>query len=299
MKLIIAIIQPTKLEAVKEALSKVEVFRLTVMDVQGFGRQKGYTEVYRGHEVTVNLLRKIELQIAVNEDFVEPTVNAILRGGPKRPGWQNRRWQDFHPPARRLHPDPDRRARAGGDMKGIGAVIFDFNGVLIDDESVHFSLFREILAQEEVVITERDYHERYLGYDDRRCFEAALLDAGKTADRKQLDRLIARKAQRYIEVAEQGLRYFPAAAQTLSITADRWPVAICSGALRSEIEYALQRLGCRRKDRGNHLGRGYREVQARPNGLPNGTRSPTTMLMGPPLGNDHTATGEAVRPGRC
>ncbi len=85
MKLIIAIIQPTKLEAVKEALSKVEVFRLTVMDVQGFGRQKGYTEVYRGHEVTVNLLRKIELQIAVNEDFVEPTVSAILEAGRSGP----------------------------------------------------------------------------------------------------------------------------------------------------------------------------------------------------------------------
>jgi len=81
MKLIIALIQPTKLEAVKEALSHVEVFRLTVMDVQGFGRQKGYTEVYRGHEFTVNLLRKIELQIAVNEDFVEPTVNAIMEAG--------------------------------------------------------------------------------------------------------------------------------------------------------------------------------------------------------------------------
>ena len=86
MKLIIALIQPTKLEAVKEALSRVEVFRLTVMDVQGFGRQKGYTEVYRGHEVTVNLhLRKIELQIAVNEDFVEPTINAILEAGRSGP----------------------------------------------------------------------------------------------------------------------------------------------------------------------------------------------------------------------
>jgi len=85
MKLIIALIQPTKLEAVKEALSRVEVFRLTVMDVQGFGRQKGSTEVYRGHEVTVNLLRKIELQIAVNEDFVEPTVNAILEAGRSGP----------------------------------------------------------------------------------------------------------------------------------------------------------------------------------------------------------------------
>jgi len=78
MKLILATIKPEKLEAVKEALNGVEVFRLTVVDVQGFGRQKGQSEVYRGHELTVNMLRKVQLQIAVNEDFVEPTVNAIV-----------------------------------------------------------------------------------------------------------------------------------------------------------------------------------------------------------------------------
>ena len=81
MKLIVAIIQPSRLEAVKAALTEVEVFRLTVMDVQGFGRQKGHTEMYRGHEFSVNLLRKVQLQIAVNEDFVEPTINAIIKGG--------------------------------------------------------------------------------------------------------------------------------------------------------------------------------------------------------------------------
>ena len=81
MKLILAIIQPSKLEAVKEALNQVAVFRLTVVDVQGFGRQKGHSETYRGHELTTNLLRKVQLQIAVNEDFVEPTVNAIMEAG--------------------------------------------------------------------------------------------------------------------------------------------------------------------------------------------------------------------------
>ncbi len=96
---------------------------------------------------------------------------------------------------------------------GIGAVIFDFNGVLVDDESVHFALFQEVLAQEGVAITEQDYHERYLGYDDRGCFEAALRDGGQAADRVRLDELIARKARRYVEVAEQGLRFFPAAAE--------------------------------------------------------------------------------------
>ena len=81
MKLIIAIIQPSKLESVKEALTKVDVHRLTVMDCQGFGRQKGQTGVYRGHEFSVNLLRKVQLQIAVNEQFVRPTIDAILEGG--------------------------------------------------------------------------------------------------------------------------------------------------------------------------------------------------------------------------
>lgn len=81
MKLIIAIIQPNRLETVKAALTEVDVVRLTVMDCQGFGRQKGQTEVYRGHEFTINLLRKVQLQIAVNEEFVEPTVSAIIKAG--------------------------------------------------------------------------------------------------------------------------------------------------------------------------------------------------------------------------
>lgn len=81
MKLIIAIIQPDKLEAVKKALSEVEVSRLTVVDCQGFGRQKGQAGVYRGHEFSITLLRKVQLQIAVNEEFVQPTVDAILAAG--------------------------------------------------------------------------------------------------------------------------------------------------------------------------------------------------------------------------
>jgi nitrogen regulatory protein P-II 1 len=81
LKFIIAIIQPGKLESVKQALSEVEVFRLTVLDVQGFGRQRGHAETYRGHEISVNLLRKVQLQIAVNDDFVEPTIAAIVKGG--------------------------------------------------------------------------------------------------------------------------------------------------------------------------------------------------------------------------
>ena len=77
MKYIIAIIQPSRLEAVKEALSHIEVFRLTVSDVQGIGRQKGHTEVYRGHEYQINFIRKVKLEIAVDDKFVDQIVDAI------------------------------------------------------------------------------------------------------------------------------------------------------------------------------------------------------------------------------
>ena len=85
MKLIIAVIQPDKLEAVQHALATAEVFRLTVIEVQGFGQQLGFTEVYRGTEYTMKLMKKLQLEIAVNEEFVEPTVQAIISAGRTEP----------------------------------------------------------------------------------------------------------------------------------------------------------------------------------------------------------------------
>ena len=85
MKLITAIIQPTKLRAVREALQKIGVERLTVCDAQGYGRQRGRTEMYRGHEYKTNLLRKVVLEIVVNEDFLDRTIDTIMnvaRTGP-------------------------------------------------------------------------------------------------------------------------------------------------------------------------------------------------------------------------
>ena len=108
VKLIIAIIQPNKLESVKEALSEVEVFRLTVLDVQGFGRQRGHAETYRGHEIAVNLLRKVQLQIAVNDEFVEPTIAAIVKGG--RTGERGEIGDG------RVRPNPHRRTRRRSDL---------------------------------------------------------------------------------------------------------------------------------------------------------------------------------------
>jgi nitrogen regulatory protein P-II 2 len=80
MKLIVAIVQPYRLEEVKNPLYAADVQLITVSEVLGHGRQGGSTEVYRGTKETGNLLRKIRLEIAVNDDFVEPTIAAIVKG---------------------------------------------------------------------------------------------------------------------------------------------------------------------------------------------------------------------------
>ena len=80
MKLIVALIQPHKLPDVKRALYDAEVFKMTVSNALGAGAQKGYTEAYRGIIQNINLLQKVKIEIAVNEEFVEPTIAAIIEG---------------------------------------------------------------------------------------------------------------------------------------------------------------------------------------------------------------------------
>jgi nitrogen regulatory protein P-II 1 len=79
MKMIVAIIRPEKLEDVQRALNERDVYLMTVSDVRGCGRQRGITEVYRGTEIQVRLIPKLKLEIAVNDAFVEATVEAIVR----------------------------------------------------------------------------------------------------------------------------------------------------------------------------------------------------------------------------
>lgn len=81
MKMIVAIIRPECLEAVQKALNSVDVYLMTVSDVRGCGRQRGYTEIYRGTEIEVRLLPKLKLEIAINEPFVEAAIEAIVHAG--------------------------------------------------------------------------------------------------------------------------------------------------------------------------------------------------------------------------
>ena len=80
MKLIIALIQPEKLPDVKTSLYNAEVYKMTVTNAIGCGQQRGYTEMYRGAGEEINLLKKVRLEIAVNDDFVQKTIDAIIKG---------------------------------------------------------------------------------------------------------------------------------------------------------------------------------------------------------------------------
>ena len=80
MKLIVAYIQPERLNAVKQALYEQDVYKMSVTNALGCGEEKGYHETYRGAEIEVDLLKKIRLEIALNEDFLQPAIDAIIKG---------------------------------------------------------------------------------------------------------------------------------------------------------------------------------------------------------------------------
>jgi len=123
------------------------------------------------------------------------------------------------------------------------ATLFDFNGVLVDDESVHLEAFRDALLPLGVGISEEEYVERYLGYDDRGAFRAILEDRGISANDGEISRLIEAKKPLYLRRAEQQLKTFPGAANAVRRLALHGPIVIVSGALRDEIALGLRVLG--------------------------------------------------------
>ncbi|HVU00269.1 MAG TPA: HAD family phosphatase [Polyangiaceae bacterium] len=125
------------------------------------------------------------------------------------------------------------------------ATLFDYNGVLVDDEAVHLEAFRDVLGPLGLELSERAYVDRYLGFDDAGAFDAILRDAGRTPSEAEVRSLIEAKRPRYLARAEGTLRGFPGARELVRRRAAAGPVVIVSGALRDEIELGLSVLGVR------------------------------------------------------
>jgi beta-phosphoglucomutase len=126
--------------------------------------------------------------------------------------------------------------------RSIRAVVFDFDGVIVDSEGAHFAALRDTMAAEGWPLSKLDYCDRYLGYSDRDTFEALNHDRSLQLTAAAITRLIADKARRYEELAHHGPLAFPGAVDCVRLLAQRFPLAIASGAVRREIAAALDEL---------------------------------------------------------
>jgi len=119
------------------------------------------------------------------------------------------------------------------------AVIFDFNGIIVDDEPIHFKLFQRVLGEEGITLTEEDYYARYLGFDDRGAFSAGYQEKNRSLSDDKLAELVARKAEYYQEAIRNQVAIFPGVHVLIAALAPQLPLAVASGALRAEIETIL------------------------------------------------------------
>lgn len=125
------------------------------------------------------------------------------------------------------------------------AILFDFDGVLVDSEPIILKLTQEIAAQEGWTITEEDYYRNYLALDDRGIVERLYRTHGRPVDPRRRDELVEWKARAYQQIIRDGLKPFPGAVEFVRKAAHQFPLGIASGSLRSEIEPLLTKLGIR------------------------------------------------------
>ncbi len=125
------------------------------------------------------------------------------------------------------------------------AFLFDYNGVLVDDELVHLDAYRAVLSTMGLTLSERDYWDKYLGFDDAGAFEAILAEAGLDCSRPTVARLVEAKRPVYLELAASGLKTFEGASELIRGLARHAIVGVVSGALRDEIELGLDVLGAK------------------------------------------------------
>lgn len=121
----------------------------------------------------------------------------------------------------------------------LAAIIFDFNGIIADDEPLHLEMFQKVLAEQGIPLFREEYYRSFLGMDDRDCFKAVLAARKRPADDLLIDQLIAKKADCYGQAIKERLIIFPGVKELITAAAAHHPLAIASGALRHEIENIL------------------------------------------------------------
>jgi beta-phosphoglucomutase-like phosphatase (HAD superfamily) len=127
------------------------------------------------------------------------------------------------------------------------AIIFDFDGVVADNEPIHCAMFQQVLGEIGIFLSKEEYYSDYLGYDDKGCFAAVLEARGKPAPKAVIDDLVVRKGVAYMDYIRTRLTIFPGVPAFVRDAASRYRLAIASGALRQEIEFILEQIGIRKE----------------------------------------------------
>lgn len=127
------------------------------------------------------------------------------------------------------------------------AIIFDFDGVIADSEPIHLAVFQRVLGKKGYVLTREEYYADYLGYDDRGCFEAFLIAHGHAVSPRLIEELVEEKAADYFEYIKERQVMFPGVQTFIHEASAHYSLAICSGALRHEIEFILEQSGIRKE----------------------------------------------------
>lgn len=125
----------------------------------------------------------------------------------------------------------------------LSAVIFDFDGIIVDTEPLHYKAFQEILVPLGLGYSWEEYLARYIGFDDRDAFRESFLAGGKALADSELHRLIGAKARAFQEIITAGVEPYPGVVTLIRAIAGNLPIGLCSGALTMDIEPILRQLG--------------------------------------------------------
>ena len=127
----------------------------------------------------------------------------------------------------------------------IRTILFDLDGTLVDTEPLHYVAFTDTFRVEGIELSRAEYFSRLIGYNDHDCFEVVLKENGRDASEARIDGLIARKAERYLEMIRNRDVMYPGAPEFVRECAARFPLMIVTGTLRAEAELILRRAGLR------------------------------------------------------
>ena len=168
------------------------------------------------------------------------------------------------------------------------AILFDCDGVIADSEGLHLSLFQQLLEELGVRLTKEQYYASYLAMDDKACFRTALKDNGKPVSEEQIQELVGRKTALYKQAASRNLVIFPGVVEFVMAAAQKYPLAVASGALKEEVLLMVDTAGLRQ----------YFDVFVAAEDVTRGKPAPDAYLKAMELLN-RACPGKDIRPADC